>query len=187
MSLRKQQGPQVFQTLNVFQMFAFRYVFLHICFVSISPATAFIACSGGINLHLFSHLPCCFHILCHFCFSSLPCFIQLVINGSVHAEFVVNNAFIFALVWLYAQSHACASYFFSYISFPQSIKTSKKCFLFSSGSRDGHCLIRTERKAFHTTNTNVSWFYHVFSLLRNCITDKVITFKNNVIVKHDQL
>lgn len=110
-----------------------RVMFCYAFVSSQSPATAFIAGAGGINLHLFSRLPCCFHILCHFCFSSLPRFIQLVINGSVHAECVVNNAFIFALVWLYA----CAS-----VSIPQSMQTSTH---FSSGSRDEHYLSKSTK------------------------------------------
>lgn len=104
------------------------YMFCYTFVLSQSPAASFIVGAGGINLHLFSRLPRCFHILCHFCFSSLPRFIQLVINGSVHVESVVNNALVFALAWLYAQSHACVSYFLGYISIPQYTKMFA-CFL----------------------------------------------------------
>lgn len=54
----------------------------------------FYLCSALVVSAPVLFVPYCFLILCHFCFSSLPRFIQLVINCSIHAEFVVNKTFI---------------------------------------------------------------------------------------------
>lgn len=66
---------------------------LHICFVS-NCRCHFYLCSALVVSAPVLFVPYCFLILCHFCFSSLPLFIQLLINGSIHAEFVVNKTFI---------------------------------------------------------------------------------------------
>lgn len=85
----RKQAPWISQTFTS----CFSRFLLHICLVS-NCRYIFYLCSALVISTPVLFVPYCFLILCHFCFSSLPRFIQLVINGSIHAEFVVNKTFI---------------------------------------------------------------------------------------------
>lgn len=78
---------------DVYVYVLFSRFLLHICLVS-NCRYRFYLCSALVVSTPVLFVPYCFLILCHFCFSSLPRFIHLVINGSIHAEFVVNKTFI---------------------------------------------------------------------------------------------
>ncbi len=80
--------------LRVSQTFKFPSCSVGFCYTFVwsqTTATAFNLCSALVVSHPVLFVPYCFLILCSLLLFISSRFIQLVINGSIHAEFVVNK------------------------------------------------------------------------------------------------